>query len=99
LHVIEHERDELNALLLLRRAAHGLLHITRRLLGDGTTPAAVEYVDAEHETQHERDERSADAHPAPTDHSATACLPPKIVEISAAPAGCPTHGRSSSRSG
>jgi hypothetical protein len=68
------------------------LDLARRgLLRHRSATAAIEDVDAEHEAQHQRDKRAADAHPAPADHSPAASLAAQVVEIFAWPTGCPAH--------
>jgi hypothetical protein len=51
LDIVDHEVDELESLLLLRRLARWLLHVARGGLRHGTPAATVEDVHAEDEAQ------------------------------------------------
>src|SRR5678816_3744558 len=65
LDIVDHEVDDLESLLLLRRLARWLLHVARGGLRHGTPATTVEDVHAEDEAQNQGDHRAADSHPAP----------------------------------
>ena len=87
--IIEHERDELHLLLLLRAARHGACRA--RLARRPTVRAQQgEEVLLEDQTEHEQDGRASqpNAH-APAAKPTTA--PPAVLQIAAAPTRCPPH--------
>ena len=92
LHVVEHEGDELQGLIVLRRFLHRLVRrARRRLLGRLARTEEREEVFSEEEAEDEEDDEpaAADRPAAETETSARAAA---LFDVGANSTRCPAHG-------